>query len=91
VRSIRAAVVRETGGPFRVESIGAVRGLQVSRGNVLQHLLLKRQIGDKTLEANVLPFRPASGGLRATRRAITRPRPDKRAASREPEVEAEEV
>jgi hypothetical protein len=27
-----------------------------SRGNVLQYLLLKRQIGDKTLEANVLPF-----------------------------------
>src|ERR1017187_6578424 len=35
---------------------GAVRGLQVSRGDVLQHLLLKRQIGNKTLQADILAF-----------------------------------
>jgi diguanylate cyclase len=35
---------------------GAVRGLQVSRGNVLEHLLLQRQIGDETLEADILPL-----------------------------------
>ena len=29
------------------------RGLQVSRGNVLEHLFLKRQIGDKTLQADM--------------------------------------
>src|SRR5271169_1853945 len=36
---------------------GAVRGLQVSRGNVLEHLLLKRQIGNKTLQANILALK----------------------------------
>src|SRR5271169_2633073 len=35
---------------------GAVRGLQVSRGDVLEYLFLKRQIGDKTLQANILPL-----------------------------------
>jgi hypothetical protein len=29
---------------------------KISRGNVLEHLLLQRQIGDKTLETNVLPL-----------------------------------
>jgi GTP cyclohydrolase I len=33
---------------------GVVRGLQVSRGNVLEHLFLKRQIGNKTLQADIL-------------------------------------
>src|SRR5664279_2126889 len=36
---------------------GAVRGLQVSRGNVLDHLLLKRQIGNKTLQADILALK----------------------------------
>ena len=31
-------------------------GLQVFRGNVLKHLLLERQIGNKTLEPNVFPL-----------------------------------
>jgi hypothetical protein len=35
---------------------GADRGLQVSRGNVLEHLLLERQIGNKTLGPNVFPL-----------------------------------
>src|SRR5688572_17874477 len=35
---------------------GADRGLQVSRGNVLKHLLLERQIGNKTFEPNVFPL-----------------------------------
>src|SRR5664280_819587 len=33
---------------------GAVQGLQVSRGDVLEHLLLKRQIGHQTLKTNIL-------------------------------------
>jgi hypothetical protein len=32
------------------------RGLQVSRGDVLEHLLFKRQIGNQTLQANILAF-----------------------------------
>ena len=35
---------------------GAARGLQVSRRNILEHLLLERQIGDKTLETDVFPL-----------------------------------
>jgi len=31
--------------------------LQVSRGNVLEHLLLKRQIGNKTLQAHILALK----------------------------------
>ena len=33
----------------------AVRGLQVSRGDVLQHLLLQRQISHQPLQASVFP------------------------------------
>jgi hypothetical protein len=35
---------------------GAARGLQVSRDNVLEHLILKRESGNKALQTDVLPF-----------------------------------
>src|SRR5271169_3148085 len=35
---------------------GAARDLQVSQGNVLEHLVLQRQIGNKALQTDVLPL-----------------------------------
>ena len=41
--------------PVRLPA-GAVRGLQVSRGDILQHLFLKREVGDQTFERSIFLF-----------------------------------